>query len=184
MTSDRPPAAVRIGVTGHRTLPGSPGFTANLDNAVRRAAQAAGLVEGSSCTVVSALAEGADRIAVERLRDLFGCKLEALLPLPPDEFEIDFAQATSKAEFRQWLQASAQIDVVEPGVTRNERYEAAGLAMLDRIDVLIALWDGLPARGRGGTAEIVDAARRRGLPVVWLSTLDPFPIVYLNGEPL
>src|SRR4051812_9972923 len=64
MTSDRPRAAVRIGVTGHRTLPKSPGFTANLDNAVRLAAQAAGSAEGSSCTVVSALAEGADRIVV------------------------------------------------------------------------------------------------------------------------
>jgi hypothetical protein len=115
---------------------------------------------------------------------MFGCKLEALLPLPPDDFELDFAEATSKTEFRQWLRASDRIDIVEPRVNRNERYEAAGLAMLGRIDLLIAIWDGLPARGRGGTAEIVEAARRRGVPVVWLSTLDPFPIAYLDSESL
>jgi precorrin-6x reductase len=32
--------------------------------------------------------------------------------------------------------------------------------------VLIALWDGGPSGGRGGTAEIVDAARRAGLMTI------------------
>jgi hypothetical protein len=48
--------------------------------------------------------------------------------------------------------------------------------MLDRIDVLLALWDGKPARGRGGTAEIVRRAHDLGLPVVWISTVAPFKI--------
>jgi hypothetical protein len=34
--------------------------------------------------------------------------------------------------------------------------------------VLIALWDGQPSRGKGGTAEIVAYARQRGIPVVWI----------------
>jgi hypothetical protein len=32
--------------------------------------------------------------------------------------------------------------------------------------VLLALWDGEPSRGRGGTAQMVDEARRLGREVV------------------
>jgi hypothetical protein len=45
----------------------------------------------------------------------------------------------------------------------------AGLRMLDEIDLLVAVWDGQRARGFGGTAQVVDAAEERHLPVtvVW-----------------
>ncbi len=41
--------------------------------------------------------------------------------------------------------------------------------MLDRADELWAVWDGEPARGPGGTADVVAHARGRGVPVrvVW-----------------
>jgi hypothetical protein len=40
---------------------------------------------------------------------------------------------------------------------------------VDRSDVLLAVWDGRPARGFGGTGDVVAYARRRGVPVevVW-----------------
>jgi hypothetical protein len=37
--------------------------------------------------------------------------------------------------------------------------------MLRGADRLIAVWDGRPARGRGGTAEAVEQARRRAIRV-------------------
>jgi len=41
--------------------------------------------------------------------------------------------------------------------------------MLAEADELLAAWDGKPARGYGGTADVVDAARDQGIPVtvVW-----------------
>jgi hypothetical protein len=41
--------------------------------------------------------------------------------------------------------------------------------MVDRADRLIAVWDGLPARAYGGTADVVQYARHKGTPVtvVW-----------------
>jgi hypothetical protein len=41
--------------------------------------------------------------------------------------------------------------------------------MLDHADLLWAVWDGQPARGYGGTADVVAAARAKGLPVrvIW-----------------
>ena len=46
---------------------------------------------------------------------------------------------------------------------------AAGHAVLEQSDVLIAVWDGAPARGRGGTAAMVVEAWRRRVPVLHLS---------------
>lgn len=45
----------------------------------------------------------------------------------------------------------------------------ASKTMLDRADQLFAVWDGKPARGYGGTADIVDEARSRalGVAVLW-----------------
>jgi hypothetical protein len=51
-------------------------------------------------------------------------------------------------------------------IATPEAYLAAGLAVLDRSDLLVAVWDGGAARGVGGTADIVDAARARGIEVV------------------
>jgi hypothetical protein len=45
-------------------------------------------------------------------------------------------------------------------------YERANRAILDRSDVLIAVWDGDPARGRGGTGDVVHDALERSLPVI------------------
>ncbi|GAA3864968.1 hypothetical protein GCM10022243_34010 [Saccharothrix violaceirubra] len=45
----------------------------------------------------------------------------------------------------------------------------ASLRMLDQADALLAVWDGQPARGYGGTADVVRAAFTRDIPVtvVW-----------------
>ena len=41
---------------------------------------------------------------------------------------------------------------------RPQAYKAAGLFMLTKIDLLIAIWDGEHAAGIGGTAQIVERA--------------------------
>ena len=45
----------------------------------------------------------------------------------------------------------------------------ASQAMLDRAERLFAVWDGKPARGYGGTADVVAEARSQGIPVtvIW-----------------
>lgn len=55
-----------------------------------------------------------------------------------------------------------------PQPTREAAYEAAGLYGLDHAAVVVAIWDGQSARGRGGTPEIVTHARERQLPLAWV----------------
>jgi hypothetical protein len=60
----------------------------------------------------------------------------------------------------------------------------AGDFLLRQIDVLIAIWDGKPSRGPGGTPDIVRLAVGMGLPVVLIDAADPLqpPRMVLSVE--
>jgi hypothetical protein len=76
------------------------------------------------------------------------------------EFEALLTEATSISE-----PASA-----EPPHDRASAYESASSQVVGRSDVLIALWDGGPTGGRGGTAETLLDAAARSKPCIWIST--------------
>jgi hypothetical protein len=51
----------------------------------------------------------------------------------------------------------------------REAYMAASEEILKSVDRLIAVWDSGPSGGLGGTADVVEHARRVGIPVdvIW-----------------
>jgi len=50
-----------------------------------------------------------------------------------------------------------------------------GEILLDSIDCLIVLWNGKPAHGIGGTAQIVKMARQMRLPTAWIRAHNAVP---------
>jgi hypothetical protein len=155
-------------------------FLANLKEAVDDLSQAANEWFDSAPPViamVSSLAEGSDRIAAEAALAI-GLPLDVVLPCARAAYEQTFVDDSSRAEFETLLdKARARLILPlddEPDAAREAQlahaYESAGLTMLAQADILIAVWDGEPARGRGGTGDIVDDAARQGTPVV---VIDP-----------
>ncbi|MGY4829955.1 hypothetical protein ACVNIS_15400 [Sphaerotilaceae bacterium SBD11-9] len=120
--------------------------------------------------LVSGLAEGADRHLATLALDA-GYTLHALLPFQRDTYAADFASDASRADFTQLLARAAHVTEL-PGRRgfASQAYRRAGHALLDQADVLLAVWDGQPAQGAGGTAEVVNEACRRRIPVVHLAT--------------
>lgn len=155
---------VAIGVTGHRILAEVDRLEAGLEEVVRRLEAAF----PGQWTVVSALAEGSDRLVAHRLLAREGTRLVAVLPLARDDYENDFETEASRQEFRDLLARADEVVEVAPGAGRDEAYEAGGRAMLERADVLVAIWDGQGAQGRGGTGGVVAEARERGIPLAWV----------------
>ncbi|WDA41512.1 hypothetical protein [Erythrobacter sp. BLCC-B19] len=51
---------------------------------------------------------------------------------------------------------------------QSRRFATIGQMLVRRADLMIALWDGHPPRGRGGTADVVTEALQSGVPVVWI----------------
>ncbi len=166
-------ARLRVGVSGHR---GPPKLPEQSLIPLRKALDfifASAAANAAEHIVVSSLAEGADRLVAETGLAA-GFILQAVLPLPRNEYARDFATAKSRAAFENLLaRASEVIELPGDAGARPRAYEAAGLLMLARIDMLIAIWDGEPAAGTGGTAEIVDRALADGILVVWIEPARP-----------
>jgi hypothetical protein len=156
---------VRIGVTGHRIVAEADKVMAGVDTALQRIERT--FADGV-LTVVSPLAEGADRLVVQRVLQRPQARLIAALPLPRTEYAKDFETTESLNEFRRLLNRADEVIELPAAPTRNEAYEAVGLYVLDHCDVLVAVWDGQGAQGQGGTGGIVALARARGRPIAWV----------------
>lgn len=161
----------RIGVTGHRKLTDVAAMEAGVDAAL--AAIEARSPEGP-LQILSSLAEGADRLVARRVLSHPGARLMAVLPLSRLDYITDFESQDSRDEFLALLGEAESVIEMPTRESRAEAYEGAGHYVVEHSDVLIAVWDGLPARGQGGTAEIVEWARRFGKPVyrVWAGKVD------------
>jgi hypothetical protein len=159
--------AVRIGVTGHRVIADAEAVAGAVDRALDQVLGGACADSQRPIEVWSSLADGADRLVVHRVLTRPHATLVAVLPLEPDEYRTDF-DAASALEFDQLVEVADTLQVTGagPSGSRESAYERAGHAVVDGCDVLLALWDGEPSRGRGGTAEIVAEARRRGREVI------------------
>lgn len=156
---------MRIGVTGHRILANLEKIDAGVEQALRRIEQE---FPGEPVTVISALAEGADRIVARHVLARAGARLVVPLPLAKPDYLTDFQTAESRAEFLMLLQRAALVEQMPSTATRDQAYEAAGEYVLNNSDVLITIWDGETAQGQGGTGEIVARARERRLPIAWV----------------
>jgi hypothetical protein len=96
-----------------------------------------------------------------------GWKLQAILPFRPADYRASLADAPARKSFDALLSSASRVLELpgdQPGDV--EAYVMAGRATVAHCDVLIAVWDGLPPRGRGGTAEVVQMAITAGRPVI------------------
>jgi hypothetical protein len=162
---------LNIGVTGHRLNRISQRQLERLAPQVQLLlAQIAHAARPHGLHLVSGLAEGADCHVAGLALDA-GYALHALLPFERDTYALDFSRAASRRQFDELLARAATVTELpgRPGVS-GQAYRRAGHALLDETDLLIAIWDGLPPRGPGGTAEVVDEAFRRSIPVIHVST--------------
>lgn len=168
------PTRFAIGVTGARILADEPllgaqtgAVLADIRDQIERRS-----VAPVRYVILSPLAEGADRLVALKGLEVLDADLEVVLPFEESEYVADFEAPESKAEFNELYARARRVTHVEPAANRVEAYETAGRYVVDHCDVLIALWDGKPASGRGGTAEIVKYARQRGRPLYWIHTED------------
>jgi hypothetical protein len=183
-----PRVRLRVGVTGHRPGPKlPPEGVAPIRQTVDRilaaiAASARNIITTSSgglvdtsleLVVVSALAEGADRI-VAQAGLAAGYGLDAVLPFARSEYLRDFESGASHEEFESLVgRASSVFELDGERKQANRAYEAAGLVMLANCDLLVAIWDQNEAAGVGGTALMVDRAVNEGIPVLLINPTQP-----------
>lgn len=149
---------MRFGVTGHRVLP--PSIVERAVRHWRRVLPADAQLYG-----VSNLADGADQLFAAHVLAAGGV-LEAVLPC--EGYAGSLPEGGSRTRFDELRRAAATVITMPYPAPSEHAFLAAGQALVDRCDHLFAVWDGRPARGLGGTADIVTYARSRGRPVTVL----------------
>ncbi|GAB5561186.1 MAG: hypothetical protein SynsKO_28330 [Synoicihabitans sp.] len=117
---------------------------------------------------VSSTAEGSDMLFAQEVLGR-GLQWEALLPLPRIDFRGDFSAEVWR-EVEGLLGQASNVRTVAQEGNREEAYLDCGIETVNACDVLIAIWDGEPARGPGGTADIVTFARELKRPLI---VIDP-----------
>ena len=187
-----------IGATGHREF--KPEASEKLIAALKKeCGELRKHYRSSPFVVLSGLAEGADRMIAKAAMKELGADLIAVLPMPEADYERDFGTEESKTEFRELLDQALYVRTApapggDPtwkvdGEPRNAQYARAGAIIADYSHILFAIWDGLPARGTGGTANQVEWFERGYSPSEYslhkhalspLSTPEPGLKIQLN----
>ena len=207
------PYRIRIGVTGRRKL----FCRAELEAAVCDALQkliwccfdgkSARAIEQARrennppvrFEVLSALAEGADRLVADVVLRFEGASLFAVLPLTESDYRDTFATQQARDALEPRLTCAQRIyrvrtrdlsaDTDDPARQNDLRltaYEDAGRYIVDHCQVLIALWNGKGKGGRGGTASVVEYALASGRPVIriWggeIHVMNPKAKIHVTG---
>jgi hypothetical protein len=151
-----------VGVTGHQRL-GNPSdwdWVEREINALLRSF--ARPLVGITC-----LAIGADQLFANAVFQNNGT-IEAVIPFP--EYEMSFDGA-GKLQYQQLLGRASKITILQRKASADESYLEAGKMVVDSSDIMLGVWDGNPAAGLGGTADIVEYAISRGTSTIHINPL-------------
>jgi hypothetical protein len=158
--ADQLPVFHVVGFTGHRRLDRE----AEIAGVLAETLSQLKAEPGVEWLALSSVAEGSDTIFAHQALKL-GLGWEAILPLPAAEFRRDFDEAGWR-DVEALLHRAEHVRVIGDRPARDDAYLDGGMEVVNHCDVLLAVWDGEPARGRGGTAEIVAYAREIGRPLI------------------
>jgi hypothetical protein len=154
-------SARHIGLTGHQQM-----SRATQKAVAERLTEE--LERASPCTGICSLAAGADQLFAEVVLQT-GNQLSVVVPSAG--YESTFPEPADLEHYRALLAQASTVDQLDHAEPNEQAFYEAGKEVARRSDLLLAVWDGQPAAGIGGTADVVTFAREQGkqVVVVWPS---------------
>lgn len=159
----------RVGFSGHQQI-GNEATIAFVSQRLRELLgnyQEQTRQQDKKMLVYSALAPGADQICIKTALEL-DIPVEAVIPCA--QYEEIFPSTQALGEYRDLLARCQNIHRLAPQTCSDEAYLDAGHWIVDHCDVLLLVWNGYPAGGRGGTADVASYARASRRPFVHIHT--------------
>lgn len=164
MRNDPPRTALAVGVTGHRRLgddPRTPWFVQAECVRILDRLRDLAAYRGAGLVAYSALAVGADQLFAHAAIGL-GLPLVGVIPFA--DYPEDFS-AEELPGFETLLKLCDRVHRMPQRHRSDRGYLRAGTWIVDRVDYLVAVWDGEPAKGVGGTGDVVAYAHKKGVTV-------------------
>jgi hypothetical protein len=149
-----------VGFTGHRQLRNS----GEVAGAIARELAVLREAAPGEWIALSSAAVGSDTLFARAALGL-GFAWQAVLPLARAEFKRDFTE-TEWSETEALLAQAELVRVVNETGVREDAFLDAGMETVHDADIVLAVWDGEPPRGKGGTADVIAYARELGRPLV------------------
>lgn len=146
-----------IGISGHQNIPDE--AVSFVKEGIKRVLNRFdGLFIG-----VTALAAGADQLFAKEVLRLGG---NLHVVIASQDYETSFETSEALRLFNCLVKQADVVETLEHDHPSEDAYLEAGHRVVELSHVLIAVWDGLPARGKGGTADAVRYAREHGKEVI------------------
>lgn len=170
--------SISIGVSGHRHIDIK---NENLQKKLRDALKQI-INDADEVKLISPLAEGSDRLFIDIAFEIVPMKIKNLtipMPFEKDRYMKDFKKQSSRDKFEYYFDKSnfknsekLSIDSFSTlaGKNDDESYLNVGKCVVDKSDILVALWDGKKANGIGGTGDIVKYAEEEGKAILYINT--------------
>ena len=174
---------IRVGVTGHRPHRLGKADLLRLDQVLETVLTVLANQTGRETPVLlTGLAEGADQIAAQKALSL-GYELVAVLPRSQASYEEDFGSPVSLEAFRRlYAEASVTEELPTDEWSPDHGYAALGRRLVELSSMLLAIWDGQPTGGPGGTAHVIEMAGEEGLPILWIDAWPPHGFSLLESQ--
>ncbi len=161
---------IRIGVTGHRYLRDVPALMSALLSGLARLKER---YAESHWVLYSPLAPGSDQLAGQAA---LACSIPLVVVLPfNEECYLNTFPEDGRAAYHRMVCKATEVIELPAMVEGEPAYEALGRHIAANMDVLIAIWNGEPARGQGGTGEVVENFRMSGKPLMWVRADNMLP---------
>ena len=112
----------------------------------------------------SSLAIGSDQIFAGAILDR-GDELVAVVPMRSYEACLE---GGALRRYRK-LKSQASVVQLDGGTSEERAFYDAGVFIVDHVERMIAIWDGNPSQGLGGTADIVAYAVAKSIPVACIN---------------
>lgn len=149
------------GLTGHQKI-GDQGTVQWVEEQLSALTTAQEVAEGWMC-----LAVGADQMYA---KVLLRRGLPYRVVIPCERYEETFSEK-ERETYSYLLSRAASVVTLDFAEPTEKAFYEAGKEVVNRSEILIAVWDGKAARGLGGTADIVHFAQSRSKRVLHLDTI-------------
>lgn len=162
-----------VGITGHRSLADDPvsaqAVAASIGSLLETMSHAAG---PASLCLVTMLAEGADLIAADEASRR-SIPIVVVLPGSTGAYRSTFERPDWLPRFDAIVAGARSVTNLPCEAIGDADYERANHLILGQSDLMLAVWDGKPARGRGGSGDVVRDAVERDMPVIVIDPAAP-----------
>jgi hypothetical protein len=155
---------MRVGITGHQRLSSLADWKWVEETLAMKLSSLPGKLTG-----FTSLALGADQLFAEIVLKRGGV-FTAVVPFA--DYALKFVEGPERDAYHRLLAQAEAVEVMKTFGSNREAYFKAGKQVVNRSELLIAVWNGKPAMGLGGTADVVKYAQSCGKQITHLDPVN------------